>query len=144
MSQRVGNERSTLFRPSGWTDEKNYCASRRIRVLLIGFIRTVHIVVLLYVLLVPFFGGFLTCMSYAVSVPFLLVHWARNNDMCVLTQIEMYLTGKTKTHTIMHSIMGPIYTLPNGKTQVIIWYGGTASLWLIVMVRLLYLHVSAL
>lgn len=40
-----------------------------------------------------------------------MFHWVLNDDNCVLTQMEMYLTGKEKERTFFGQLISPVYNL---------------------------------
>jgi hypothetical protein len=44
-----------------------------------------------------------------ITVPFLLLHWVTNNDICALTLLESKLTGVKDENTFVGRIVQPIY-----------------------------------
>lgn len=77
----------------------------------------IHIILFLFVLLVPFSDDTSILLLYAISVPNLLLHWAFNSDVCTITMIEKFVSSKIingydNNNCISCKIIDPIYTLP--------------------------------
>ena len=79
--------------------------------LTLKIIRIIHYLFLAFMIFVPFFGGELLLSYHFITVPFLILHWLTNNDVCALTLIESKLTGKTEDQTFIGNIIKPIYNM---------------------------------
>ena len=84
------------------------------RELCANIIRFLHIVLILFVLLVPFTNNVFLIIINLVIIPFLFIHWITNNDVCFLTDIEKKLRNTTKSsQTFIGSLVGPVFKLKN-------------------------------
>lgn len=85
--------------------------------LILILITIIHLFVVLFVVLTPFFGNSYVLFVHVLLVPFIVVHWILNNDSCVLTDIELNLRQKTSTIPITKNdcitcrVMSPIYNI---------------------------------
>lgn len=69
-------------------------------------------------LLVPFRSNREHLIIHSVIVPFLYFHWITNNDTCALTELEKYISKKTKNEdTFIGSIISPIYKIEKEKCK---------------------------
>jgi hypothetical protein len=94
-----------------------------------------HLIVVLMVVFVPFFGTPQLLSLYSLVVPFIFYHWAVNDDTCFLTQMEVLVTDKNKDETFMGRLIGPIYKMPDdvvGKLSKTVMFG----LWFFVQFKL--------
>ena len=99
-------------------------------------VKLVHVIFVLCVLLVPFFGSREDLELYTLIIPFLLLHWTLNNDICALTELEKVVKGTNDTNkTFMGKVIGPIYklddTVVNEMAKMI-----SFMLWAFVMFKL--------
>ena len=100
-----------------------------------NIIFTIHVLLFISALIIPFINNKDVLEFYSLIIPFLFFHWATNDDTCVLTQLEMYTTGKEKEQTFFGRLLKPIYTMDDndaGKASKAILF----ILWFIVQVRL--------
>ena len=81
--------------------------------LLANVIWTIHLLVVLSVIFIPFFGNEKLLKTYIIVIPFLFFHWATNNDTCFLTVLESNLRDLDKKNTFFQRIIEPIYIIPN-------------------------------
>ena len=74
-------------------------------------VRLAHILIVLFVILVPFIIQTPRILVlHALFIPLMICHWKLNNDVCSLTEIEKYLTNKKENkETFIGSILGPVY-----------------------------------
>jgi hypothetical protein len=56
-----------------------------------GAVRIIHIAVILAVLLGPFYATGVNLTLYAIMIPFIVLHWYTNSNVCALTTLERYL-----------------------------------------------------
>lgn len=68
---------------------------------------------------------------YVICVMLIIFHWVINNDMCALTVIESWISGKPSDQTFIGRIVKPIYNIKN--TQIM---NVTLILLLISLIRL--------
>jgi len=86
-------------------------------------------------LIIPFINNNELLELYSLIIPFLFFHWATNDDTCVLTQLEMYSTGKEKEQTFFGRLLKPIYIMDDddaSKSSKAILF----MLWFFVQVKL--------
>jgi len=70
-------------------------------------------------------------------IPFILAHWATNQSVCALTEMEKILTGKTcDEETFIGKIVSPVYKFKTkGEETIFVWMA-MISLWLITLCKL--------
>ncbi len=99
-------------------------------------IRFIHLVLILFVLVVPFTGNIKLLYEHVIIVPFLLAHWLTNSDHCMLTYLERItrdvLTNDPKeTDCVTCQIIEPVFNITSSKQQNNIIYVITTILWFI-------------
>lgn len=78
--------------------------------LLAGFIRIIHILVILFVISTPLLINSIEILILHVTFcTSLLVHWYYNNNICSLTLIEAKLRGIEIDGGFIYKIIAPIY-----------------------------------
>ena len=78
--------------------------------------RFIHILVVMYICLIPFIGSKEHLQIHSIIVPFLFFHWLTNNDTCALTELEKILSKKKYNEdTFIGSILSPIYKMSSNK-----------------------------
>ncbi len=81
----------------------------------------IHVLIVLWFLIIPFTNYKNQLDLYILIVPFLLFHWATNNDICALTFLEKILRNKKHdSDTFFYGIIRPIYIIPNNILGLII------------------------
>jgi hypothetical protein len=115
-----------------------------------GVVRAVHLLVVLIVIISPFYAEQLSLTTYVIMVPFLVLHWLSNNNVCVLTLMERKLRKTAgqelngdDNELFLGSIISPVYDVHNifpdlSKTI----YIGTLLLWLLAVSRLGNLYMT--
>jgi len=73
------------------------------------FIQIVHVLVRIFLIATPFFGNEYWLSLHAVSIPFVMLHWATNQTVCALTELEKAVSGKKEDDTFFGQIFVPIY-----------------------------------
>ena len=117
-------------------------------------VRFIHILVVLFVILVPFsrkffppqskYPGFLLLMG-AILIFWLIIHWILNDSTCCLTVLESHLRGIPMNDTFMYSILDPVYRfiskdhLNNGTLSGVVTVV-TVGLWLKTLWELNAIH----
>jgi len=100
-----------------------------------NIIFAIHLAFFISMFIVPFTGRTQHLEFYSLLVPFLFFHWTTNDDTCALTQLEVWLTGKTKYETFMGKVMSPIYNVDDHAASYFIKVA-FFFLWLVVQFRL--------
>ncbi len=73
-------------------------------------VRFIHMLLLIYIIFGPFLIMNRSLLQlYIVSVISILIHWYFNNNVCVLTMVEKYLTNDYSDSTFISSIISPVY-----------------------------------
>ena len=113
--------------------------------LLLYFIKIIHVLLFLTIIITPFTNKIPLLFLYSFSIPFLLSHWGLNNDICSLTIAEEILSRKiygdyNEDDCVTCKIIKPVYRLMNTKDQFsgFIWTS-TLILWLFVMFKIYYM-----
>lgn len=87
-------------------------------------IKVLHIILVLFVLIIPFLSDKLIHWSvlllHSVLVFGIVFHWLVNNDACFLTLLECQLRGIKKTQSFIHSLVSPVYKIDNSTTSKIV------------------------
>lgn len=104
-------------------------------------IQLIHLIIVLFVIIVPFTNSPYFLMLHAIFVPFLWLHWLTNNDTCCLTMLEKYIRGtKTKEEEeecFTCRLINPIFNFKkNNIDSSKMIYILTISMWIITIVRL--------
>lgn len=82
---------------------------------LIILINIIHIVILVFVIGAPFSNSNYLILLHIIVVPFIMLHWLLNNNMCCLTLAEKYVREKTTREIVnhedcfTHKLISPIY-----------------------------------
>ena len=111
--------------------------------ILLYLIMALHILLVMFVILVPFFGNNYLLLMHAIVIPFIILHWITNNNTCALTlaeyKIREYLTGKPvdRSKCFMAKLIDPVYDFTqNHKEFSNITYFGAILLWAISIYKL--------
>ena len=90
--------------------------------MLANIVSILHVAFITFMLLAPFSPFPTAVWAHAVIVPFLLFHWAVNDDTCFLTLVERKLRGLEHNDlSFFHSLVSPIYKLPNHVVGKGVW-----------------------
>jgi hypothetical protein len=85
--------------------------------LLLSLVTIIHFLVIIFVVITPFFGNNYVLLVHSIVVPFIILHWAYNDDSCFLTTIELSLRRRLygrpvdKNDCLTCRIMSPIYNV---------------------------------
>ena len=109
----------------------------------------IHILFILFIIITPFTNIIPLLLQHAIIVPFMMLHWLTNNNMCALTMAERYariqLYGECGPHDCFTcKIIEPIYDFTSDKDYMmnIIIYSITIILWLITLYKLYCVYYS--
>ena len=114
--------------------------------ILLYLIMLIHFLLVLFVILTPFFGNNYMLFMHAIIVPFIMIHWILNDNTCVLSTIEKKIretinNGKTIDKNICFTcrLIDPVYDFranyDDYATQI---YLITTVLWLYSIGKLYY------
>lgn len=105
--------------------------------LLADIIMICHIIIILFVIIIPFTNSNYFLLIHAIIIPFIMLHWILNNNTCALTIFEKIL--RTKDGVVPNSedcftcrLIEPIYDFKNNYDDFsTLIYIITTGLWLI-------------
>jgi hypothetical protein len=105
--------------------------------MLASFIKVIHFLLVVFIILTPFFGSPYMLTMHLVIVPFIMAHWLTNQSVCALTEMEKMLTGATcDEETFFGKIVGPVYKFrTQGEENMFLWTL-LITLWFITFVKL--------
>jgi hypothetical protein len=101
---------------------------------LASLISSLHLVLLCLVLLGPLVSDRTLLLLYILTIPFIQIHWLANNDTCALTVAECHLRGINPDKSFFHSLVSPVYNLPEGSDGLLMWIA-SFLLWLLAISR---------
>lgn len=114
-------------------------------------IQIIHVFVLLFVFLTPFLGDEYLLTLHLIIIPFIMLHWLTNQDVCALTELEKIVRGGCvdtetffgqvmipiyKDETFMGRIISPFYKFEDEETEKKAVWIGLILLWIITVIRL--------
>lgn len=112
--------------------------------LLLMLVTVIHLLVVLFVTLTPFYGDNYVLLIHSVIVPFMMMHWIYNDDSCFLTTVELHLRQKiygtaTKGDCITCKVISPIYDITNEYSEYSTFIYVVTSILLMVSIGKLYM-----
>jgi len=72
-------------------------------------IQIIHALVRIFLMVTPFLGDEYLLSLHAVTIPFVMLHWATNQTVCALTEMEKLVSGKQEDDTFFGQVFTPIY-----------------------------------
>ena len=112
--------------------------------ILLKIITLLHILLIIFIVIVPFVGSNYLLLLHAIFVPFMVLHWIINDNTCALTLVEKKLREKIygnvdEEDCITCRLIEPVYDFrKNYKTFTVIIYTVTILLWLMSTGKLIY------
>ncbi len=109
---------------------------------ILKLITLIHILVILFIVIVPFTSSTYLLLLHVIVVPFIMLHWLINDNTCVLTIIEKNMRekmyGEAKTEDCFTCrLIEPIYDFKNDYSSFsTIIYIVTFALWAISVYKL--------
>ena len=105
--------------------------------ILAKFISVIHFLLVVFLVLAPFIADEKWLGIHFMIIPFIMAHWATNQSVCALTEMEKILTGKTcDEDTFIGKIVAPVYKFKTkGEETLFVWML-LISLWLITLFKL--------
>lgn len=116
--------------------------------ILLNIISALHIMLLLFVMCVPFINSNYLLLLHFIIVPFIIFHWIINDNTCFLTVVERGLKKKIYGYVDEEScltckLVEPVYDFKkNYVSFTVSIYAITISFWLITAGRLYYKYHS--
>lgn len=119
--------------------------------MLAGIIRIIHILVRIFILATPFFGGDYLLSLHFLIIPFIMLHWITNQTVCALTELERLARGGCeskntffgqvfepiyKNESFVGTVISPFYTIEDKETETLAVWVGLTGLWLITLYKL--------
>lgn len=104
-----------------------------VNIFLANVINVFHIIVILFVLLIPFSDVPMLLLLHIVFSLSLLVHWYNNNNQCSLTLLESQLRGLDVTESFTYKFIAPLYDV--SKTE---WSKICYSVTIVLMIVSIY------
>jgi len=104
----------------------------------------------IFIVATPFLGDEYLLSLHAITIPFVMMHWASNQTVCALTELEKFVSGKKeedtffgqifvpiyKNESFVGTILKPIYTVKDkDEEKRLVWIGLTL-IWFITLYRL--------
>jgi c-di-AMP phosphodiesterase-like protein len=90
---------------------------------IIILISVLHILVILFVILIPFSNNDALMFLHVVIVPFIIIHWIYNNNNCCLSVAEKHIrrishgTKSSTKDTFIYQFIAPIYDFNKNHEQ---------------------------
>lgn len=109
---------------------------------LLNIIWFCHLIVVCFVVGIPFFGSYYFLLMHAILVPFIMLHWLVNDNTCVLSLIELEIRKRMgekidKQDCFTCQLVNPIYDFTaNFEEWSAMIYILTTILWLISVCKL--------
>lgn len=82
----------------------------------LALINLIHLLVILFVIIVPFTNSTLLLLLHSVIVPFIMLHWLVNNDTCAITEVEKFVRIKLNggnpvqyNECFSYKLVSPVY-----------------------------------
>lgn len=95
-----------------------------------------HIMYILFIVISPFSNIKFFLVLHAITVPFMMLHWVTNNNICALTYMEkhihkqVYGTEQDNNNCFTCKLIGPVYDFTNDKGSFnVLIYTITIGLW---------------
>lgn len=110
--------------------------------LTIHFIRLLHFLFIAFVVVTPFTNYINILGIHLITIPFLIMHWVLNNDICFLTEVEHKLSKKPRNKTFFGRLIQPVYRF-NQQFEKRLLYTVTIVLWLITLKKIINLYTRS-
>jgi hypothetical protein len=112
--------------------------------IILFFINIIHILVIIFVVIVPFTNNNFLLLMHSIIIPFIMLHWMLNNDTCAITMMEKYVRIQMNGGTyiddkdcISHKIIGPVYNFMNEHIDYSRWtWIMTSILWFVTLYKI--------
>ena len=95
---------------------------------LVNLIRTIHILIILYIFVMPFIDKS-HINDIIIILIFIMYRWISNDHKCNLTEVENQLTGNDEG--FIYSIINPIYKLNECNFNYLLYI--LSIIWIIIL-----------
>ena len=114
-------------------------------------VQVIHILIRIFIVATPFVGSEYMLTLHMVIIPFIMLHWATNQTVCALTEIEKIVRGGCldtdtffgqimipiyKNESFVGNIISPFYEIKDKDTEKKAVWIGLTLLWFITLLRL--------
>lgn len=100
-------------------------------------IKALHFLLVVFIIGTPFFGDAYLQSMHLLVVPFIMIHWATNQSVCALTEMEKLVTGKTcDDDTFFGQVVGPVYKFNTRQDENYFLWALLIILWSITLLKL--------
>ena len=100
-------------------------------------IKALHFLLVVFIIGTPFFGDAYLQTMHLLVVPFIMMHWATNQSVCALTEMEKLVTGKTcDDDTFFGQVVGPVYKFNTRQDENFFLWTLLIVLWSITLLKL--------
>jgi len=105
-------------------------------------IRIFHILIIIFVVFIPLTNSPYLLLFHTIFVPFLILHWATNNNTCVLTTTEKFFrdvkTKEDEEECFTCQLISPMFDFKKNYEKFSKFiYISTITLWLISFLKLI-------
>jgi uncharacterized membrane protein (DUF106 family) len=91
------------------------------RHVMVPLIKLLHFSLIIFVLAAPVSSVPGVLVLNATLTASLMTHWIGSSDVCCLSLAESYISGEPYKNTFIHSIVSPVYNLPETFVSKISW-----------------------
>ena len=111
---------------------------------ILALINLIHLLVILFIIIVPFTNSTFLLIFHSIIVPFIMLHWFLNNDNCAITEAEKLIRCKLNgnipvnySDCFSYKIISPVYNFisQNPNHSELSW-GIATTLWLFTLYKL--------
>ena len=100
-------------------------------------IKALHFLLVVFIIGTPFFGDAYLQSMHLLVVPFIMMHWATNQSVCALTELEKLATGKEcDDETFFGKVVGPVYKFNTRWDENFFLWTVLIILWLVTLFKL--------
>ena len=110
---------------------------------ILDIIVILHFILVLFVVLTPFFGSNYFLILHAIIMPFIMLHWYLNDNNCFLSLVEKHIRksidGKEPdpNDCITYNLIAPVYDFKKNFSEFSTFiYIITIALWFVSVYRL--------
>lgn len=107
-------------------------------------INIIHLLVILFIVIIPFTSYTSLILIHSVIVPFIMVHWFLNNDNCAITEAERHIRFRLNGNIpvnyndcFSYKLISPVYNFIsyNPNYSDLSW-GIISTLWILSLYKL--------
>lgn len=113
--------------------------------ILLNIIIILHLIYICFIVITPFTNSNYFLLLHSIFVPFMLLHWIMNENICVLTLLEKNIRKKIygkipdSSDCFTCQLIEPVFDLKkNCENYSTLLYGVSIGLWIISVSKLYY------